>query len=85
MARITTGADDLPFDLKRHSDSQFTSASTEYSMKSRRWCTSTGRMPATAAPMPSAVIALSATGKSRTRSVPKRSARPVVDPNTPGA
>ena len=36
MARMTTGKPDSLFDLKRQSESQFTMASIEYSMKSRR-------------------------------------------------
>ena len=84
MARMTIGSEDCVFDLNRHRAIQFTMASIEYSMKSRRWWTRTGLQPATAAPIPVAVMALSDTGKSRTRSGPKRSTKPVVDPKTPG-
>ena len=50
-------------------------------MKSRYISSTTGRMPAIAAPTPRPTIALSEIGVSRTRS-PKRSCRPRVRPNT---
>ena len=49
--------------------------------KSRYISSTTGRMPAIAAPTPRPTIALSEIGVSRTRS-PKRSCRPRVRPNT---
>src|ERR1700730_6855845 len=83
MARMVTGILAAPPDIRRHGAIQLTTLSTEYSMKSSRWCTITGRSPALPAPAASAVIPASAIGVSNTRLAPKLSTSPVVVPNIP--
>jgi hypothetical protein len=55
------------------------------STKSMRWWTWIGRMPMSAAPMPTPVIASSASGTSKLRSGPNSLCSPSVVPNMPRA
>ena len=52
-------------------------------MKSANISSTMGRIPSTAAPMPSPMKAVSEMGVSMTRSGPNLSRRPVVDPKMP--
>ena len=64
--------------MERNFAAWFTTWSIVIAMKSQIWISTTGRIPATAAPTPAPTKVASEIGVSRTRSSPKRSRSPLV-------
>src|SRR5262245_42999770 len=81
--RIVSGTFSWPPDMKRCFAAWLTICSSESVRKSSYMISTTGRMPAIAAPMPAPTIAISEIGVLRMRSGPNSSSSPCVTPIEP--